>query len=87
MLEKYFDSNVTMTLYFERKNEIDTKNKEKMMFITASDQYETVELVMFPKIYTKYFNISIPGVYKIKGKVEKRFSKFQVVLYEIERCD
>ena len=42
---------------------------------------------MFPKIYTKYFNISIPGVYKIKGKVEKRFSKFQVVLYEIERCD
>ncbi len=87
ILEKYFDSNVTMTLYFERKNEIDTKAKEKMMFITASDSYGTVELVMFPKTYTKYFNIPIPGIYKVKGKVEKRFSKLQIVLYDVEKVE
>ncbi len=87
ILEKYFDSNVTMTLYFERKNEIDTKAKEKMMFITASDSYGTVELVMFPKTYTKYFNIPIPGIYKVKGKVEKRFSKLQIVLYNVEKVE
>ena len=87
MLEKYFDSNVVMTLYFERKKEIDTKNKEKMMFITASDSYGVTELVMFPRTYTKYFNVPIPGVYKVKGKVEKRFSKLQVVLYEVEKVE
>ena len=76
-----------MTLYFERKREIDTKNNEKMMFINASDSFGMIELVMFPKTYNKFFNIPVPSVYKITGKVEKRFSKLQIVLYDIERCD
>ncbi len=84
-LEKYFDSSVTMVLYLERKKEIDTKAKEKMMFINASDSFGNIELVMFPKTYNKFFNIPIPGVYKISGKVEKRFSKLQIVLYNVEK--
>lgn len=86
-IKRYFDSNVKMILYFERKKEISTKDNEKMMFINASDSYGTIELVMFPKTYNKYFNIPMPGVYQIKGKVEKRFSKLQIVLYDVERCD
>lgn len=86
-LDNYFDKNVTMTLYFERKREIDTKNNEKMMFINASDSFGMIELVMFPKTYNKFFNIPVPSVYKITGKVEKRFSKLQIVLYDIERCN
>lgn len=84
-IEKYFDSNVVMFLYIERKKEIDTKAKEKMMFLNASDSFGAIELVMFPKTYNKFFNIPLPGVYKIKGKVEKRFSKLQVVLYDVEK--
>ena len=86
-LDSYFDKNVEMTLYFERKKEINTKSGDKMMFINASDSFGNAELVMFPKTYNKYFNISVPGVYKIKGKVEKRFSKLQIVLYDLERCN
>ena len=86
-LDSYFDKNVEMTLYFERKKEINTKSGDKMMFINASDSFGNAELVMFPKTYNKYFNIPIPGVYKIKGKVEKRFSKLQIVLYDVERCN
>lgn len=86
-LDSYFDKNVEMTLYFERRKEVNTKSGDKMMFINASDAFGNAELVMFPKTYNKYFNISIPGVYKIKGKVEKRFSKLQIVLYDVERCD
>ena len=80
-VEKYFDRNIEMVLYFERKKEVDTKNGEKMMFISASDSFGNAELVMFPKTYNKFFNIPIPGVYKINGKVEKRFSKLQIVVY------
>lgn len=86
-LGNYFDKNVEMTLYFERRKEVNTKSGDKMMFINASDAFGNAELVMFPKTYNKYFNISVPGVYKIKGKVEKRFSKLQIVLYDVERCD
>ena len=86
-LDSYFDKNVEMTLYFERRKEVNTKSGDKMMFINASDAFGNAELVMFPKTYNKYFNISVPGVYKIKGKVEKRFSKLQIVLYDLERCN
>ncbi len=86
-LEKHFDKNVEMVLYFERKKEVTTKNNEKMMFINASDSFGNVELVMFPRVYNKYFNIVVPGVYKISGKVEKRFSKLQIVLYDVLKCD
>lgn len=86
-LERYFDSNVSMVLYLENKKEIDTKTGEKMMFINASDSFGTIELVMFPRTYNKYFSIPMPGIYRIKGKVEKRFSKLQIVLYDVERCD
>ena len=82
-LEKFFDKNIKIILYFERKKEIDTKDKEKMMFITASDSFGYVELVMFPKTYNKYFNISFPKVYEVIGKVEKRFSKLQIVINSV----
>lgn len=84
-LGKYFDSNIRMVLYVERKKEINTKAGEKMMFLNASDAFGNVELVMFPKTYNKFFAIPLPGIYRIKGKVEKRFSKLQIVLYDVEK--
>ena len=87
VLERYFDKNIEMVLYFERKSEIDTKTNEKMMFITASDLYGTIELVMFPRTYNKYFNIPVPGIYKVKAKVEKRYSKLQLVINDIEKIN
>lgn len=86
-LNNYFDRNINIVLYFERKNEIDTKKKEKMMFITASDIDGEIELVMFPKVYNNYFNIKVPGVYEVNAKVEKRFSKLQLVINSIKKCE
>ena len=85
LLGKYFDKMIEMVLYIERKREINTKTNEKMMFLNASDSYGTVELVMFPKTYNKFFNIPIPGTYKVYGKIEKRFSKLQLVIFDIKK--
>lgn len=85
LLDKYFDKMIEMVLYIERKKEINTKTNEKMMFLNASDSYGTVELVMFPKTYNRFFNIPIPGTYKVYGKVEKRFSKLQLVISDVKK--
>ena len=86
-IEKYFDKYISIVLYFERKKDIDTKNNEKMMFITASDVDGVIELIMFPREYHKYFNIVVPGIYKVNAKVEKRFSKFQLIINNIEKIN
>lgn len=86
-VNKYFDKTINMVLYFERAKEIDTKSKEKMMFINASDLFGNVELVMFPKTFNKYFNIPMQNIYKVRAKVEKRFSKLQLIIYDVQGVD
>ena len=83
-IDKYFDKNIKIVLYFERKSVVETKKKDKMMFIDASDFNGNIKLVMFPKVYNEYFNIKVPGVYEVYGKVEKRFSDYQIVINNIK---
>lgn len=82
-LSNYFDKTIDMVLYFESKREISTKKNDKMMFINASDLYGNIDLVVFPKTYERFFGIKVPGIYKVNGRVEKRFSKYQIIVNNI----
>lgn len=81
-LENFFDKFVTAVVYVDRKKEVITKNNDKMLFITASDELAMVDIVLFPKIY-KQTDVKIGDILKIKGKVEKRFDKYQILANEI----
>ena len=86
-LNLYFDRNIETIIYVDKIKEINTKNNEKMVFITGSDELNTVDIVLFPRIYQQYSNFEIGDVLKIKGKVEKRFDKLQIVLNSLEKLD
>ena len=86
-LNDYFDKNINIVLYFERKKQVDTKKGDKMMFITASDSYGKIDLVMFPKVYERFFDIKVPGIYSVYGKVEKRLSNMQIVITDVKNVD
>ena len=70
---------IRTVIYAEKVIEINTKNNEKMAFITASDEVTSAEMVIFPKLY-KTLNIEHGDILLIDGKVEKRFDKFQVII-------
>ena len=38
---------------------------------------------MFPKTFKVYNNVKVGDIIKFKGKVEKRFDKYQIVANEI----
>ncbi|MCI9586207.1 MAG: DNA polymerase III subunit alpha [Bacilli bacterium] len=78
-LDSYFDRIVEVIVYAEKVKTIDTKRKEKMMFITGSDELSKVDIVLFPKIYNRYSNINEHDVLHVTGKVEKRFDQLQIV--------
>lgn len=78
-LSNYFDKRIRTVIYAEKVREINTKNNEKMAFITASDEVTSAEMVIFPKLY-KTLNIEQGDILLIDGKVEKRFDKFQVII-------
>jgi len=78
-LDSYFDRVVELVIYVEKVKVIDTKKKEKMMFITGSDELSKVDIVLFPKIYNRYYDVNVGDIFHITGKVEKRFDQMQVV--------
>ena len=82
-IEKYFDKQVETIVYIDKIKQIETKNKEKMMFIEASDEISKIEIVVFPKTYRQIKNINEGNIVNIKGKVEKRFDEYQIIASQI----
>lgn len=82
-LDLHFNKDIETVVYIDNIKEIETKNKEKMLFLTASDELETVDMVVFPKVYEKIETALKGSVVRVKGHVEKRFDKMQVIVNEI----
>jgi len=86
-IKNYFDKTVEIPLYIERVNEIFTKKNETMAFATASDLFGKINLTIFPNVLKNIKFDLRRNVYLIKGKVEKRFSEFQIIVSEIAKLD
>lgn len=79
----YFNKTVTCILYVENVKTIKTKNNDKMSFVTLSDEYKTIEGVMFPDAYKKIGEVKKNRVYKVICNVEKRNNNLQLILYNL----
>ena len=84
-IKDYFDKVINIYLLIDKKREIVTKKNEKMLFITASDEYSEIELVVFPKVYEQFYNISRGDIFKVTAKVEKRGSTYQLIVKMLEK--
>ena len=84
-IKENFDKVINIYLLIDKKREIITKKNEKMLFITASDEYSEIELVVFPKVYEKFYNISRGDIFKVTAKVEKRGSTYQLIVKMLEK--
>ena len=82
-INKYFNKVISTTLIINKIKEITTKKNDVMAFITASDEYGTISLILFPNTYKKYQKLEKNDIIKVTGKVEKRFDKYQLVVNEI----
>ena len=80
-----FNKNIEIYLLIDKIRVIKTKNEEKMAFISGSDEYGEVELVMFPKVYEKYYNLSKGDVILAYAKVERRINEYQLIINNIKK--
>ncbi len=83
-IENNFDRHVSIIVYVESVKEIKTKNNEKMAFVTGSDEIESVEITIFPKIYKNTEQINKGNIIKIDGRVQRRFDKFGIAANKIQ---
>ena len=58
-----------------------------MSFIKFSDEYGSVEGVLFPSAYSKIGDVSRNNIYKVNAKVERRENTYQLIIYNMIRID
>ena len=83
-IENYFDEVVNIIVYVDKIKEINTSKGDRMAFISGSDELYTTNIVLFPKVYEKFNTIKQGDIILVKGRVEKRFDKHQIVVNEIK---
>ena len=85
LIDKYFDKIIDVVVLVEKINVINTKKGDQMAFIVGSDETSFMDFTLFPKMYTKYSDIKKSDILLIKGKVEKRLDKYQVIVRDIKK--
>ena len=83
-LESYFTKSIELILQVINIKEIVTKKNDVMAFVGAVDEYDLVDLTIFPKVYSRYNNIKVGNIIKVYGSVEKRFDKYQIIVSKID---
>ena len=76
-----------MDFFKYSKNLIKTKNNDKMSFIKLTDEYSTIEGILFPNEYKKIGEIEANCVYKMIGKIEKRNNDYQFIIYSVTNME
>ena len=85
IINQYFNKIIEVIIQVERIRVIKTKNNEDMAFINGSDESGKVDLVMFPLVYKNNSYIQRGNIIKVKGRVEKRMSSYNLSVSTIEK--
>ena len=80
-----FNKIINIYLLIDSIRPIKTKNGDKMAFVYGSDEYGEIDMVLFPKVYEKYYNIARGDIVLITAKVEKRVNEYQLVVNNIKK--
>lgn len=82
---KYFDKIINVLCMIDSLKEATTKKKEKMAFISASDDTGKITIIVFPIVYENSFGIKKGDIIKVMGRIERRMSDYQLVANKIEK--
>ena len=84
-IKEYFDKRVKCIVLIEKIKTIETKKKEKMAFVRASDETGSGEFVVFPNGYSLLKNIKESDLVVIGGLVTKRYDSYQINVNGIQK--
>lgn len=82
-IEENFGKRVIINLSVEKIKEVVTKKNDVMAFITASDEFKSITITLFPNTYKENKKLRPTDIIKVIGRVEKRFDEYQIIADDI----
>ena len=86
-MENHFDKQVDTLLLVDKVKLVNTKKGDKMAFITGSDESGQIEYILFSKVLNKVPNIDKENILKIRGRVEKRLNRYQIIVDRVKNLE
>ena len=86
-IRNYFGKRIELLVMIDKVRVVNTKNNDRMAFYLASDDTAQTDLTLFPKAYEKYKDIDKGEIVLVKGEVQRRFDKYQIIVNEIKRIN
>lgn len=86
-IKNYFGKRIELLVMIDKVRVVNTKNNDRMAFYLASDDTAQTDLTLFPKAYEKYKDIDKGEIVLVKGEVQRRFDKYQIIVNEIKRIN
>lgn len=85
-VKNFYNRKINTIIMVDKIRTIQTKNGMDMMFLVGSDEYQSLDYTLFPKIYNRYRNLNIQTgmILNTYGRVERRYDTFQIVIDRLE---
>ena len=85
-VKEFHNRKIQVIIIIDRVRTIQTKNGMDMMFLVGSDEYQSLDFTLFPKIYNRYRGLHLQSgmILRILGRVERRYNTFQIVIDNLE---
>lgn len=84
-IKENFDKVVDTVVLVEKIKKIKTKNGDDMAFLEASDETGTSEFTIFKEAFPGLKDVFVGSLVKVRGRVEKRMDKYQIVVSNISK--
>ena len=84
-IENNFNKTVNTIILVEKIKITTTKKGENMAFVTGSDETTMADFTLFPKIFSKYEDIKKSDILLVKGRIEKRLDKYQIIVSDLKK--
>lgn len=86
-IKNYLNKTVTLILFLDNYDIKRTKNNDRICFLRLSDEYKSIEGVIFKDWLDKINSIEKNSVYKINAKIERRVNDYQLIVYNMIDID
>jgi len=86
-IKEYYNKHITCVVLVERIKTLKTKNGDDMAFLTASDETDTGNFVVFASVMKDMREIQIGDLVCIQGRIARRFLEYQINVNKIEKMN
>lgn len=83
----YTNRVIDLIVFINYKKEITIKNNKKMCFVEFCDDFTSLEGVIFDNAYNELPDFNLNDIVKVRGKIEMRNGKIQIIVNKMELLD